>query len=270
MKDWNPERREVIVIDDSPSPGRTDYNEPPASNTRNAVNKRRRLPTNAQLAAHNVAFLQTIQDPVSMPLVPTRVNPLGTFDTDAAYGVYGDSFPATSAQHTGLATGRYAWHPNDRFRSSYGSPYNPQFPAQVAPRSKRKRDDCDTYSDRTLYSRHTALSSTSSRQSRIHQKNREVVLRKERDVLPNFTGRPYDDHEGHYIIVPNSELTQRYVIDKLLGQGTFGKVVRAYDRQKCIWVAIKIIRAVQKYRDASMIELRVLRTLQENDPSNRK
>jgi len=59
-------------------------------------------------------------------------------------------------------------------------------------------------------------------------------------------------------------------IIRLLGQGTFGKVVeaRAIDtRQK---VAIKIIRAVQKYRDASKIEIRVLETLKRHDPRNEK
>lgn len=56
---------------------------------------------------------------------------------------------------------------------------------------------------------------------------------------------------------------------KLLGQGTFGKVVQARDRKRSKLVAIKIIRAVQKYRDASRIELRVLQTLKANDEENR-
>jgi dual-specificity kinase len=56
---------------------------------------------------------------------------------------------------------------------------------------------------------------------------------------------------------------------KLLGQGTFGKVVQARDRKRNKLVAIKIIRSVQKYRDASRIELRVLQTLKANDPENR-
>ena len=58
-------------------------------------------------------------------------------------------------------------------------------------------------------------------------------------------------------------------ISKLLGQGTFGKVVEAMDRRTQRKVAIKIIRSVQKYRDASRIELRVLRTLSQNDTQNR-
>ena len=56
---------------------------------------------------------------------------------------------------------------------------------------------------------------------------------------------------------------------KLLGQGTFGKVVQARDRRRNRPVAIKIIRSVQKYRDASRIELRVLATLKANDEENR-
>jgi dual-specificity kinase len=56
---------------------------------------------------------------------------------------------------------------------------------------------------------------------------------------------------------------------KLLGQGTFGKVVQARDRKRNKLAAIKIIRSVQKYRDASRIELRVLATLKANDAENR-
>jgi len=58
-------------------------------------------------------------------------------------------------------------------------------------------------------------------------------------------------------------------IHKLLGQGTFGKVVQARDKVTNKFVAIKIIRSVQKYREASKIELRVLETLRANDAENR-
>jgi hypothetical protein len=81
---------------------------------------------------------------------------------------------------------------------------------------------------------------------------------------------PYDDKEGHYIVNINEDLTPRYKILRLLGQGTFGKVVEAYDRNKKTRVAIKIIRAVQKYRDASKIEIKVLNALKDNDPYNTK
>ncbi|KAF9278373.1 dual specificity protein kinase kns1 [Mortierella alpina] len=79
---------------------------------------------------------------------------------------------------------------------------------------------------------------------------------------------PWDDKEGHYIVVPNDDFTKRYRIVRLLGQGTFGKVVECFDRQTGRNCAIKIIRAVQKYRDASKIEARVLTTLKRSDPRN--
>lgn len=59
-------------------------------------------------------------------------------------------------------------------------------------------------------------------------------------------------------------------IVRLLGQGTFGKVVEARHIETRRKVAIKVIRAVQKYREASKIEIRVLETLRKHDPRNDK
>lgn len=78
-----------------------------------------------------------------------------------------------------------------------------------------------------------------------------------------------DDKDGHIIVREGDYITSRYRIRRLLGQGTFGKVVQCYDRQLNREVAIKVIRAVQKYRDASQIEIRVLRRLRQHDPENR-
>ncbi|TGJ82065.1 hypothetical protein E0Z10_g6688 [Xylaria hypoxylon] len=96
----------------------------------------------------------------------------------------------------------------------------------------------------------------------------EVAVRTVNDRI-HQAGVKIDDDDGHYIVVPDADLTTQYQIRKLLGQGTFGKVVEARDRKRSKLVAIKIIRAVQKYRDASRIELRVLQTLKANDAENR-
>ncbi|CAL1716783.1 unnamed protein product [Somion occarium] len=79
---------------------------------------------------------------------------------------------------------------------------------------------------------------------------------------------PCDDKEGHYIIVPDDMIYKHRTV-RLLGQGTFGKVVEALDTETNKRVAIKIIRAIPKYRDASKIEVRVLQKLKERDPTNR-
>lgn len=81
---------------------------------------------------------------------------------------------------------------------------------------------------------------------------------------------PCDDKEGHYIIVPDDIIYKRYRTVRLLGQGTFGKVVEAIDTETSKRVAIKIIRAIPKYRDASKIEVRVLQKLKERDPTNKQ
>lgn len=101
-----------------------------------------------------------------------------------------------------------------------------------------------------------------------------------------------DDKDGHYIVTPGSYFGPQHKcklgtftmpvpelievlpailvrIIRLLGQGTFGKVVEATERGKSLHkVAVKIIRAVPKYREAAGIEIRVLRTLRDNDPEN--
>ncbi|OAA81796.1 Protein kinase-like domain protein [Akanthomyces lecanii RCEF 1005] len=78
-----------------------------------------------------------------------------------------------------------------------------------------------------------------------------------------------DDEDGHFIIIPEQRVGRQYRIERLLGQGTFGKVVKAFDMVRQEHVALKIIRSIQKYRDAARIELRVLQTLRNNDPENR-
>lgn len=67
-----------------------------------------------------------------------------------------------------------------------------------------------------------------------------------------------DDPNGHFIVQLGSNLTERYKILSSMGEGTFGKVVEAWDRKRKIRVAIKIIRNVPKYRRAAEIEIGIL------------
>ncbi|CDR40223.1 CYFA0S04e06260g1_1 [Cyberlindnera fabianii] len=77
------------------------------------------------------------------------------------------------------------------------------------------------------------------------------------------------DENGYYIAEPGEYFANgRFKILDILGQGTFGKVIKALDLTRNETVAIKIIRAIPKYREASKIELRVLATLKNADPEN--
>ena len=57
---------------------------------------------------------------------------------------------------------------------------------------------------------------------------------------------------------------------RLLGEGTFGKVVECLDKTNETLVAVKIIRAIPKYRSAALVELDVLRTIRRHDPDGKR
>ncbi|KAI7843948.1 hypothetical protein COHA_002486 [Chlorella ohadii] len=76
-----------------------------------------------------------------------------------------------------------------------------------------------------------------------------------------------DDENGHYRFEIGENLAPRFKIMRKFGEGTFGQVLECWDRKRRDYVAVKIIRNIQKYRDAAMIELEALHTLAANDPS---
>ncbi|XP_065157880.1 serine/threonine-protein kinase Doa isoform X2 [Atheta coriaria] len=75
-----------------------------------------------------------------------------------------------------------------------------------------------------------------------------------------------DDEEGHLIYHVGDVLLNRYKIDQTLGEGTFGKVVRVDDLDTNHTMALKIIKNVEKYREAAKLEINVLEKLAEKDP----
>ncbi|PNH03834.1 Serine/threonine-protein kinase AFC2 [Tetrabaena socialis] len=76
-----------------------------------------------------------------------------------------------------------------------------------------------------------------------------------------------DDKDGHFQYELGENLSSRYKILSKMGEGTFGRVLECWDRKREDYVAIKIVRNIDKYRHAAMIELEVLNTLEKNDPS---
>lgn len=77
------------------------------------------------------------------------------------------------------------------------------------------------------------------------------------------------DKDGYMDIkMPCRIVDGRFEITKILGQGTFGKVFAAYDNHHQRYCAVKVIRAIPKYREASKTELRVLLTVKRYDPQN--
>ncbi|KAI8335057.1 kinase-like domain-containing protein [Chlamydoabsidia padenii] len=134
----------------------------------------------------------------------------------------------------------------------YQQPQLPFSPVQTPATTKKRRKVVDSTQD-------------------LSQNNNKVKPLTQ--ILPTINSggnksSPIDDKDGHFIFKPNANLTQRFEMLRVLGQGTFGKVVECYDRKKQCLCAIKIIRAIQKYRDASTIEIRALNSIRKYDVTN--
>uniref|UniRef100_A0A7N8XFQ6 dual-specificity kinase n=1 Tax=Mastacembelus armatus TaxID=205130 RepID=A0A7N8XFQ6_9TELE len=79
-----------------------------------------------------------------------------------------------------------------------------------------------------------------------------------------------DTVNGHLIYKSGDIIKDRYEIMDTLGEGTFGKVVQCVDhsrRQRRI--ALKIIKNLDKYREAAKLEISVLEKISEKDPHNK-
>ncbi|XP_039750241.1 probable serine/threonine-protein kinase dyrk2 isoform X2 [Pararge aegeria] len=75
-----------------------------------------------------------------------------------------------------------------------------------------------------------------------------------------------DDKDGHLVYWPGYVMGARYKIIETLGEGTFGKVVEVKDLEMEHRMALKIIKNVEKYREAAKLEINVLEKLADIDP----
>lgn len=76
-----------------------------------------------------------------------------------------------------------------------------------------------------------------------------------------------DDADGHLIYHPGDILQARYEVVSTLGEGTFGKVIEVKDVNKGDEkLALKIIKNIEKYREAAKLEINVLEKIKEKDP----
>ncbi|KAH8876067.1 dual specificity tyrosine-phosphorylation-regulated kinase 3 like [Schistosoma japonicum] len=84
----------------------------------------------------------------------------------------------------------------------------------------------------------------------------------------------FNDSDNFYRIIKHDHIAYRYEILSLLGKGSFGQVVSAYDHMKGCKVALKIIRTEPRFTIQAREEIRILeklRSMRETscDESNR-
>ncbi|KAM4601107.1 dual specificity protein kinase CLK2b [Polymixia lowei] len=79
-----------------------------------------------------------------------------------------------------------------------------------------------------------------------------------------------DTENGHLIYKSGDVLQDRYEIINTLGEGTFGKVVQCVDHGRGgTRTALKIIKNLEKYKEAAKLEINVLEEIKEKDPHNK-
>lgn len=77
-----------------------------------------------------------------------------------------------------------------------------------------------------------------------------------------------NEDAGHVEWKEGTILLDRYRIEGLLGDGTFGRVFCVYDMQESSYKALKVIRAVERYVQAAKVEADILRQVNRADPEN--
>jgi len=79
----------------------------------------------------------------------------------------------------------------------------------------------------------------------------------------------YDDENHDYIIKHGEKFADRYEIDSLIGKGSFGQVVKAYDEVEQSQVAIKIIKNKKPFLQQAQIEYKLLEMMNRADAEDK-
>jgi len=79
----------------------------------------------------------------------------------------------------------------------------------------------------------------------------------------------YDEDNGNYIKTLNDHMVYRYQILDVIGKGSFGQVVKAYDHKNGSMIAIKIIRNKKRFHHQALVEVKLLDLLRRKDKDNK-
>lgn len=89
---------------------------------------------------------------------------------------------------------------------------------------------------------------------------------------PGIIGMPnnndYDNDKGSYIHIMHDHVAYRYEVIRVIGRGSFGQVVKAYDHKRHEHVALKMVRNEERFHRQAQEEVRILRKLKDQDKDN--
>lgn len=78
----------------------------------------------------------------------------------------------------------------------------------------------------------------------------------------------YDNEHGSYIHIQNDHVAYRYEVLMVIGKGSFGQVVKAYDHKTHEHVALKMVRNEKRFYRQAHEEIRILEHLRKQDKDN--
>lgn len=78
----------------------------------------------------------------------------------------------------------------------------------------------------------------------------------------------FDNDQGGYVFVQHDHIGYRYELLKIIGKGSFGQVVKAYDHKLNEHVALKIVRNEKRFYRQAQEEIRILEHLRKQDVHN--
>lgn len=92
--------------------------------------------------------------------------------------------------------------------------------------------------------------------------------KKRQGVLGGANNNGYDDDNGSYLHTPHDHISYRYEVLKVIGKGSFGQVVKAYDHKLQAHVALKMVRNEKRFHRQAQEEIRLLEHLRKQDHDN--
>ncbi|KAK6619868.1 Dual specificity tyrosine-phosphorylation-regulated kinase 2 [Polyplax serrata] len=78
----------------------------------------------------------------------------------------------------------------------------------------------------------------------------------------------YDNEQGSYQHVLHDHIAYRFEVLKVIGKGSFGQVVKAYDHKNKENVALKMVRNEKRFHRQAQEEIRILEHLRKQDKDN--
>lgn len=134
--------------------------------------------------------------------------------------------------------------------------------------SLRGKDDCSQ--ERRGRSKHSPARKDTSRKIRSRtprRRSKEKKDKKEKERKKRDKQRDKDKDTPHFSWRPGMSLgpTQRYVVDRLLGDGTFGRVLSCVDTKTNQIVAVKVVKGVKRYCEHAEAEAEVLSEIHQQD-----